>query len=133
MREGAGAAYELALSQLAAQRATRDDVKAYAQRVAQDHAQLNPLLRQLAQSKGLTLPTELRAADQRRLERIGGYQGARFDTAYIREVRRINNADKRSFDKEAQSTQDEAIRAYVQRVAAVDAQHEQAAQALAAR
>lgn len=133
MREGAGAAYELALCQLAAQRAVRDDVKAYAQRVAQDHAQLNPELRRLAQSKGVALPTELRAPDQRRLERLGGYQGTRFDTAYVREVRRINRADRRSFERQAQRSQDDAIRTYVQRVAAVDAQHEQAAEALATR
>ena len=109
MREGSGAAYELALCQLAAQHAVRDDVKSYARRVAQDHARLSPELQRLAQAKGVTLSVDLRAADKRRLERIGGYQGPRFDSAYIREVRRINGADKRSFERQAQRTQEDAI------------------------
>ena len=45
----------LALSELAAQRASRSEVRDYAQKVVSDHEQLNADLRQLAQRKGVTL------------------------------------------------------------------------------
>lgn len=46
---------EIAVSQLAAQRATNPEVRSYAQQIAAEHQQLTQELVQLAQSKGVTL------------------------------------------------------------------------------
>jgi len=46
---------EVALSQLAAQRATNAEVKSFAQQMVTEHTQVNQALMQLAQQKGVTL------------------------------------------------------------------------------
>ena len=131
--EAQGSAYELAIAQLAAQKATRNEVKAYAQRIVSDHEQANMALQQLAQSKGVPLPTGMTNDEQTRFAGLQTLQGAAFDRAYVKEAVRINAGDKRDFTKEAKTTHDADIRAYVQRFAAMDAEHEQAAEQLRAR
>ena len=130
--EAQGASYELAIAQLAQQKATRPDVKAYAQRIVSDHEQANAELSKLAQSKGVSLPTEMTSNDQTRLAGLQNLQGNDFDRSYVQESVRINAGDKRDFAKEAKTTHDPAIRAYVKQFTGMDAQHEQAAKQLAA-
>ncbi len=128
--EAQGGAYELAIAQLATQKGTRDDIKAYAQRIVSDHEQANTALQQLAQSKGVSLPTGMTNDEQTRFAGLQNLQGTTFDRAYVKEAVRINAGDKRDFAKEAKTTHDADIRAYVQRFAAMDAEHEQAAKQL---
>jgi putative membrane protein len=49
---------EVAHGQLAAQRATNQEVKTFAQRMVDDHTKANQELMQLAMSKGITLPNQ---------------------------------------------------------------------------
>ena len=121
--ESQGASYELALAQLAAQKATRDDVKSYAQEVIADHDQANAALTQLAQSKGVSLPTGMSSDDQTRLAGLKNLQGQDFDRSFVREAVRVNAEDKRDFSKEAKATHDPEIRAYVKQFSAMDRKH----------
>ena len=121
--EAQGAAYELALAQLAAQKATRDDVKNYAQQIISDHEQANAALGQLAQSKGVPLPKDLSSDDQTRLAGLQNLQGNDFDRSFVKEAVRINQEDKRDFAKEAKTTHDPEVRAYVKQFSAVDQKH----------
>ena len=52
-----GGMAEVALGQMAAERATNTDVKKFGQRMVQDHGKANQELKTLAASKGVTLPT----------------------------------------------------------------------------
>ncbi len=128
--EAQGDAYELAIAQLAAEKATRGDVKAYAQRIVSDHEQANAALRHLAQDKGVQLPNGMTNDEQTRFSGLQNLHGADFDRAYVKEALRVNAEDKRDFAKEAKTTHDAEIRAYVQRFSAMDAEHEQAAKQL---
>jgi putative membrane protein len=128
--EAQGNAYELAIAQLAAQKASRDDIKTYAQRVVSDHETANTALQQLAQGKGVTLLQGMTGDEQTRFAGLQNLRGADFDRAYLKETTRINAEDKRDFAKEGRQTHDPEIRAYVQRFSAMDAQHERAAKAL---
>ena len=121
--EAQGAAYELALAQLAAQKATREDVKAYAQHVVADHDQANAALEQLAQSKGVSLPKTLSNDDQTRLAGLQNLQGHEFDRSFVNEALRINREDKSDFAKEARTTHDPEVRAYVKQSSAMDQKH----------
>ncbi len=123
-------AYEFAIAQLAAQRATRAPVQAYAATVVNDHAAYNEGLRALAARKGITLPEGLTAQDQARVDRLAAMKGAAFDGAFIREARRVNAEEIRAFRAEASRTADPDLRAFVAQFLPVDQKHEAAARAL---
>jgi len=125
-----GGAYELSLASLAQQRSSRDDIKAYAATLIQDHANYNAELQQLARAKGVTLPTAMSKDDQDRLNTINLQGGSTLDRSFIEEAIRINAEDKKVAQTEAAATTDPDIKAFLQKFAAVDARHEQGAAAL---
>ncbi len=92
--EAQGTAYELAIAKLAAQKATQPDIKNYAQMIIQDHEQLNTQLQQLAQSKGVSLPSSMTAEQQTKLTRLQGLTGQEFDRQYENDTTQVNGQDK---------------------------------------
>ena len=129
-KDAQGGAYEIALAALAQQRSNREDVKDYATRLIQDHATYNQALQDLAHAKGVTLPTAMTADDQVRLNSINGQAGSTADASFIEEAIRINAEDKQAAAKEAASTTDSDVRAFLRKFEAVDAEHERLALAL---
>lgn len=79
-------AAEIAISKLAQTQSKNADVQAYAQKLIEDHTQAGNSLTQLAQSKGVTLPTEPDAKHQALAKRLGQVSGEKFDKQYIRKV-----------------------------------------------
>ena len=71
--------------------------------------------------------------DQQTLARLKALSGAAFDKGYVDEVTRINAEDKADADKETSATHDPAIRAYLQKFAAMDARHMHAGESLQGR
>ena len=128
--EAQGSAYELALAQLGEQRASRREVRDYAQQVEHDHSAYNDALAKLAQLKGIPLTTDLRPADRARLKRLSAQSGVAFDNAFIAEAQRVNGEDLRSFRREATRTSDPDIRDFVRRFLEIDEEHQRAADAL---
>ncbi len=129
--EATGSAYELAIAQLAQTRAVRDDVKSYAGMLVNDHEAYNGALRKLAQQKGIALPAGLTAKDQAKRDSLAKLQGVAFDRAFIREARRINDDDVRTFRQEASRTTDRDIRTFVTKFLTMDEAHARGARALA--
>jgi putative membrane protein len=77
-------AFEIQSSELAAQRAARQDVKQFAQRMVQDHTSATQQLQQLAASSNLPTPTPQLSSDMSsRLDRLRGLTGEEFDDAYL--------------------------------------------------
>lgn len=131
VQDASGGAYEIALAALAQQRSSRDDIKAYAAMLIQDHAEYNAALQQLARAKGVTLPTEMSADDRTKLNSINLQGGSTLDRSFVLEATRINEEDKKAAQEEAATTKDPDIKSFLQRFAAIDTKHEQAAKALA--
>jgi putative membrane protein len=131
--EARGSAYELEFARLGQVRAIRSDVRAYAATLVNDHEVYNAALRDLAQLKDIEVPPGLDRKDQQRLDRLSAARGATFDAAFIREARRINSDEVRSFRREASRTTDPDIRDFVRHFLEVDEQHEVGARALAQR
>jgi putative membrane protein len=131
--EAQASAYELEFARLGQVRATRPEVRTYAAILINDHEAYNGALRDLAASKGIAVPSGLAAGDQKRLNQLARTRGAAFDTAFVREARRINNENLRAFRKEAARTADPDIHSFVDRFLEVDSKHEAAASALSER
>ena len=128
--DATGGVYEASLAALAQQKSSRDDIKAYATMLLQDHGEYNAALQQLAMAKGVMLPTAMSADDRTRLNGINLQGGSTFDRSFILEAIRINDEDKKAAQDEAAATSDPDMKAFLQKFAAMDARHEQAARML---
>ena len=128
-----GSAYEMAIAALVQARSSRDDIKAYAARILQDHANEGADLQQLAMSKRVMLPAEMTAEDRAKLNGMNLQGGSTLDHSFILEAIRINDEDKKDSQQEMSTTSDPDIKAFLQRYAETDAGHEQMAKALQSR
>ena len=127
-----GSAYEMAIAALVQARSSRDDIRAYAARILQDHAKEGADLHQLAMSKRITLPAEMTADDRVKLNGMNLQGGSTLDRSFILEAIRINDEDKKESQQEISATSDPDIKTFLQRYAATDAEHERLAEALPA-
>ncbi len=125
-----GARYELALAQMAQQKATRPEVKAYAARLVKDHETQNPALEKLVASQGVTPSVGMKDEDQTRLNELSNQAGPAFDGKFVDEAVRVNAKDKKAGDQEKSSTSDADIKAFLNQFASMDSEHEKAALAL---
>jgi len=79
-------AYEIQTSELAGQRAARQDVKDFAAMMVREHQATTQELITLAPTLSLTAPTpQLDSAHQARLDTLRGQSGESFDDAYLDE------------------------------------------------
>ena len=105
-------------------------MKAYAQKLVNDHEAYNAALRRLGRDQGLPLPNDLTGADTVRLTALKALSGSLFDKAYVKEAIRINADDMSEAKKEMDATQDETIKTFIAKFAGMDAEHERLAKAL---
>ncbi len=130
IKDRRGAAYELESAKLAVSKASRDDVKSYAQKLVHDHIDYNAELEKLVKAQGVTLPTEPDAADKAHMADLEKLSGKAFDTLYIQEALRINAEDKKAAEKEKSETKDPTIKDFIAKFADMDAEHEKLAKQL---
>jgi putative membrane protein len=103
---------EVALGKLAQQNAQSDDVKKFGQRMVDDHGKANTELKTLAQTKNVTLPTELDAKDKALRDRLMKLSGAAFDRAYMRAMVADHVKDVNEFRMESKSGKDAEVKAW---------------------
>src|SRR5674476_1105116 len=77
-----GGMTEVKLGELAAQKGTRDDVKAFGQMMVKDHTAINDDLKALATQKGVTLPDNLDAKHQGMVDKMAALTGSKFCLLY---------------------------------------------------
>jgi len=128
---------EVELGRLAVQRGTNPGVKQFGQRMVTDHGAAQAELMQIAQGRGMALPAEPDAAHRAIRDRLAQLAGPAFDREYMAEMLRDHQQDIADFQREAQSGQDPAIRAWAaktlptlqQHLAMAQTTHSQVAQA----
>ncbi|GAB3541526.1 hypothetical protein GCM10027343_12130 [Noviherbaspirillum agri] len=100
---------EIEAGKLAQSQSKSDQVKSYAQKMVDDHTQAQQELEQLAQSKGVTLPTEPDRKHQAMMKKLGALEGDKFDKQYMAQGgvkdhrdthKMLNRAEKRATDPE---------------------------------
>jgi putative membrane protein len=107
-----GGMAEVKLGQLAADKATSEDVKKFGQRMVTDHSKANDELKALAQQKSITLPTDLNAKDKATYDRFSKLSGAEFDRAYMQHMLADHRTDVNEFKKESTSGKDPDVKAW---------------------
>src|ERR1035437_7330628 len=118
-----GGMTEVKLGELAAQKGTRDDVKAFGQMMVKDHTAINDDLKALATQKGVTLPDSLDAKHQGMVEKMAALTSSEFDAAYVADMIKDHKMDAKDFKAESAKTKDADIKAFVDKSIPVVGEH----------
>ena len=96
----------------AKEKASNADVKQFGERMVTDHGKANDELKQWAQEKNVTLPTELDARHKATRDRLSKLSGDTFDKAYMREMVSDHQKDVAAFKKESSAAHDSDLKAW---------------------
>lgn len=112
-----GGMAEVRLGQLALQRSTNPEVKQFAQQMIQQHTQANQQLMQLAQRKGVTLPTSPGPKYEAGMRQLMQLSGESFDQAYMNEAGVNGHLEAAAvYQRQAQMGQDSDLKAFANRI-----------------
>jgi putative membrane protein len=118
-----GGMAEVRLGQLAAQKASGDDVRAFGQKMVDDHTKLNNEMAPIADSMGVRLPKDLNKEDQAEYDKLNALSGNNFDMEYLSFMVKDHHKDLREFRQEAASTTDQTLQAAVANATKVIHEH----------
>ena len=107
-----GGMAEVEMGKLAQQKAASDQVKQFGSRMVADHGKANDELKQIASSKGLTLPSDLDAKHKSKMAKMQKLSGAAFDRAYMDDMLADHKHDVADFQKEASSGRDSDLKGF---------------------
>jgi putative membrane protein len=111
-KAGEGGLAEVELGKLAEEKGQSEEVKKFGQRMVDDHTKANDQLKQLAESKGVTLPTELSATDKAAKARLAKLSGEKFDQAYMHDMVQDHSKDVSEFKKASTTAKDSAVKSF---------------------
>lgn len=103
---------EVELGKLAQDKATRDEVKQFAQRMVQDHGKANDELKQVASAKGVELPSTPDKSHQKKMEKMQKLSGDKFDREYMKEMVKDHKNDVNEFRKQAKGAKDSQVKEF---------------------
>jgi len=118
-----GGMAEVKLGQLAAEKASSPDVKAFGQQMVDDHTKANDQLKSIAKDEGITLPGDVNQKQQAMYDRLSKLSGADFDRQYVKGMVMDHQEDVKDFRKEANAGKDEKIKSFASQTLPVLEQH----------
>jgi putative membrane protein len=127
VRAAAGSMAEVRFGHLAADKAAREEVKQFAQRMIDDHATLNEELMTVARDLELMAPHAMRPEDLEAYERISALTGAEFDRAFIQHVVQDHRQNLQLFRQHAQRAEHDGVKRFAQSKLPLLEQHYQRA------
>ena len=114
---------EMKFSQLAADKATNPQVKAFANKMITDHTTLESEMKPFADKWGLTPVTTLDAAHQTKYDALSSMSGSDFDKTYMTDMDMDHHIALNAFKQEASATTDKPFKKVVDKGEKVVAQH----------
>lgn len=116
-----GGLFEVEAGKIAAERASKQEVKDFAQSMIDDHGKANQELKQIATSKNFNVPTEMNKKHRQDLDKLSKYSGADFDKHYMDMMVKDHKKDVTEFRKHAKEGKDPELRAWAsKKVAALE-------------
>ncbi|MGV3502332.1 MAG: DUF4142 domain-containing protein [Adhaeribacter sp.] len=111
-----GGMMEVELGRLAATNASDAEVKAFGQRMVDDHGKANEELKTLATAKNITLPSAPGEDHQKHITDLTALKGAEFDKKYIDMMVKDHEEDVKHFEDAAQDAElDADLKAFAQK------------------
>jgi putative membrane protein len=109
-----GQQVEIALGQLAAERAEDQQVKQFGTQMIKDHRTASSEIEQLASKEGVLLPTELTGKHKDTQERFARLSGREFDRAYMEYMLRDHRKDVKEFERHLKTIKDPQIQQWAE-------------------
>lgn len=122
-KAAAGGMMEVDLGQLAAAKATSQDVKDFGNRMVNDHGKAGDELKALAAQKGLTLPTTPSAEEKKASADLSKKSGAAFDKAYMSDMVKDHEKDAKEFEKASKDVKDPDLKNWASKTLTVVQDH----------
>lgn len=122
---------EIEAARMAQGKTQSEQVRTFAQRMIDDHTKALEDVRQLAQAKGVTLPTEVDRVNKRKAERLAALSGDAFDRAYMAQAGVADHKKNHALLEQAQTrAKDPDLKALAARTLPIVGQHLNSAQEL---
>ena len=128
-----GGMEEVTLGRLTTQKGTNADVKAFGQRMVDDHSRAGNELNSLAAQKNVTLPTALDQEHQADVDKLSKLSGAPFDRENMSMMVKDHVEDVSEFERAAATGSDNDVKAWAGRTVPTLRQHLQMAQETAGK
>jgi putative membrane protein len=109
-----GGMEEIQSGQAAEQKGASPAVKQLGRTLVTDHTMMDDQLKRIAQQQGFTLPQSLDQEDRQELQQMNKLNGAEFDKQFTGEQIEDHTKMIQLLQKEAQTTQDPALRSFAQ-------------------
>ena len=119
---------EIALGKLALDKAQSNEVKSFAKKMLDDHMKAQDELKQLAQSKGVSLPGEADRQQQSVEKKLAALSGEKFDRQYMNhESTRALKDTHRLLERINSKAEDADLKSYASKIIAAVETHQQMA------
>lgn len=122
---------EIALGELASERAGNQQVKRFGAQMIEDHRKTSAEIRQLAFKEGVILPTELTGKHKDKQEQFARLSGREFDQAYIGYMLRDHRKDVKELERHLKAIRDLQVRQWAEGTLPLLRQHLRQAQQIA--
>ena len=110
---------EIALAKLAKEKAQSNEVKSFANNMLDDHTKAHDELKQLAQSKGVSLPAEADRQQQSAEKKLAALTGEKFDRQYMNhESTRALKDTHRLLERIHSKSEDADLKTYASKIIA---------------
>jgi putative membrane protein len=126
-----GGTAEVQLGQLAVQKSSNPDVKAFGQRMVDDHTKLGDEMKQVAAQLNVKVPDSPSKKDKSTIAKFQALNGDDFDKAYIKDMVKDHQQDQKDFKNEAQNANNPALKQVAAQGEQVISQHLQMIQQIA--
>lgn len=125
MKAGKGSLVEIQMSNLALKKSKNADVKAYAQKMVDDHTKLMADMKPFADQMGVPPPTKPAPEALQEEARLKAMSGEKFDTEYITAMVADHHKDLGEFITERDTTANQDLKAVVAQGTTVVKEHTQ--------
>ncbi|MDQ6785236.1 MAG: DUF4142 domain-containing protein [Acidobacteriota bacterium] len=107
-----GGTAEVVLGKMAASKSNNAEVKAFAQKMIDDHSKAGEELKALAAQKKVMLPTDVMPAHKQLMEKLSKLSGADFDREYVKAMVEAHEKDVAAFENVSKTAADADVKAF---------------------
>lgn len=118
---------EINAGKLAQDKAQSEEVKSFAKKMVDDHTKALDDLKQIAQSKGVTLPTEPNKQQMAMEKKLEGLSGEQFDRQYMKQAGDRSHKQTHQLLQKAAKAEDTDLKNYATKTIAAVEGHQQMA------